>query len=256
MKSFAAFTGKEFQEQMRTGKLLILGLIFILFGIMNPAIAKLTPYLFDMLQDSLKESGMVVTEVKVTAFDSWTQFYKNIPMALIAFILLESSIFTKEYEKGTLILVLTKGLKRSEVLLGKWITLVFIWTAGYGLCFGITYAYTAYFWDQSLVENLFISAFFWWCFGMFVISLLVLMSVIGRNSGGVLALVGGVVFILLMVGMIPEIDRYLPGYMLNGTALIRNQMTVGDCRESLLITALAGVVCMVFSFPILNNKEL
>jgi len=76
---------------------MILGLLFVLFGIMNPAIAKLTPWLLETMTDSLAESGMIVTDVKVNAMDSWVQFYKNIPMGLIAFGLLESSISTKEY---------------------------------------------------------------------------------------------------------------------------------------------------------------
>ena len=115
MRSVIAFTKKEITEQMRTGKVLFLGILFILFGIMNPAVAKLTPWLMEQLSDSLAESGMIITEVKVTALDSWMQFYKNIPMALIAFVLLEAGIFTKEYRTGTLVLSLTKGLRRRDV---------------------------------------------------------------------------------------------------------------------------------------------
>ena len=83
---------------------MILVIIFILLGIMNPAVAKLTPWLIEMMADSLEASGMTVTAVTVSAMDSWVQFFKNAPMGLIAFILLESSIFTKEYQSGTLVL--------------------------------------------------------------------------------------------------------------------------------------------------------
>ena len=98
MKSFMAFFKKEILESVRSGKLLILGLLFLLFGIMNPAIATLTPWMYDILSDSLAESGMIVTEVAVDALTSWTQFFKNIPMALIVFVLIYGGIFTKEYE--------------------------------------------------------------------------------------------------------------------------------------------------------------
>ena len=154
MRSVIAFTKKEITEQMRTGKVLFLGILFILFGIMNPAVAKLTPWLMEQLSDSLAESGMIITQVKVTALDSWMQFYKNIPMALIAFVLLEAGIFTKEYRSGTLVLSLTKGLKRSHVVLAKTVTLILLWTASYWLCYGITYAYTVYYWDNSIVSSL------------------------------------------------------------------------------------------------------
>ena len=162
MRSLIAFTKKEWMEQRRSGKLLFLIILFIVFGIMNPAIAKLTPWLMEMFADSLAQSGMTVTDVTVTAMDSWVQFFKNIPMALIAFVLLEGSIFTKEYQAGTLILSLTKGLPRKTVVISKAIILALFWTVGYWLCFGITYGYNAYFWDNSVAQNLLFSCICWW----------------------------------------------------------------------------------------------
>lgn len=63
MKSLLAFMKKEWMEQVRSGRLLILVIIFILLGIMNPAVAKLTPWLLEMMADSLEASGMTVTAV-------------------------------------------------------------------------------------------------------------------------------------------------------------------------------------------------
>ena len=40
-----AFLKKEWMEMTRTGRMWILVLIFVLFGIMNPAMAKLTPWM-------------------------------------------------------------------------------------------------------------------------------------------------------------------------------------------------------------------
>ena len=108
MKTFIAFQKKELTEQLRGGHILILGILFMLFGIMNPAIAKLTPWMMELLSDSLAENGMVITEIPVDALTSWTQFYKNIPMALIVFVLITCGTLTAECQKGTLIPVLTK----------------------------------------------------------------------------------------------------------------------------------------------------
>ena len=43
MRQLSAFINKECMELIRTGKFFILMLLFILFGVMNPAIAKLPP---------------------------------------------------------------------------------------------------------------------------------------------------------------------------------------------------------------------
>ena len=47
MKTWCAFLKKEWMEYYRTGKLIIIVVIFALFGLMNPAIAKLTPFLME-----------------------------------------------------------------------------------------------------------------------------------------------------------------------------------------------------------------
>ncbi len=55
MRQFNAFIKKEWMEQSRTNKLLILGIVSVIFEIMSPAIAKLTPVLFEAMSDSLSE---------------------------------------------------------------------------------------------------------------------------------------------------------------------------------------------------------
>ena len=49
MRTAYAFLKKEWMEYYRTGKLIIIVVIFALFGLMNPAIAKLTPFLMEQL---------------------------------------------------------------------------------------------------------------------------------------------------------------------------------------------------------------
>ncbi len=53
MKSFIAFMKKEWLEAARSGKLIILAILFLLFGIMNPAIAKLTPWIYELMAASI-----------------------------------------------------------------------------------------------------------------------------------------------------------------------------------------------------------
>ena len=172
MKSLLAFIKKEMMEQRRSGKGLILGILFILLGIMSPAIAKMTPWLMEMMADTLSGSGLIFTSVSVSALDSWTQFFKNMPIGLIAFVLIESSIFTREYQTGTLVLSLTKGMERYKVVAAKTVVMVFLWTFSYWLCAGITYGYTAFFWENAVAQHLLFSLTCWWAFGLFAVALI------------------------------------------------------------------------------------
>lgn len=256
MRSLFAFMKKEFTEQLRSGRLIILGLLFVLFGIMNPAIAKLTPWLLETMADSLAESGMIVTDVKVSAMDSWVQFYKNIPMGLIAFVLLESSIFTKEYTSGTLVLSLTKGLERYKVVISKTLVLTVLWSICYWMCFGITYGYNAYFWDNSIAQNLIFSASCWWLFSVMVVALMVLFSVVAKSNTGVLLGTGGVVLTSYLIGLLPKCNKYLPTFLTDGNSLIYGLVETKTYVPSLMIAIAIGVICFAISIPIFNKKQL
>lgn len=256
MRSLIAFLKKEITEQIRSSRLMIVAILFILFGIMNPAVAKLTPWLLEALSDSLAQSGMNVTEVTVSALDSWVQFFKNIPMALIAFVLLQSGIFTKEYSSGTLILSLTKGLERFKVVVSKAAVLGTLWTAGYWLCFGITYAYNAYFWDNSIAKNLIFSAACWWIFGVLVVSLMILFSTLSSSSAGVLLGTGGVVFASYLLGIIPKVNKFLPTLLTDGNSLIYGVAQAEKYIAALLIAVCISASCFVASIFIFNKKQL
>ena len=256
MRTMIAFIKKELLEQVRTGKIMIMGILFILFGIMNPAIALLTPWILETFAESMQSSGLIVTAKTVTALDSWMQFYKNVPMLLIAFILFESSIFTKEYETGTLVLSLTKGLRRYKVVASKSIILISLWTIGYWLCFGITYGYNAYYWDNSIANNLTFSVICWWLFGLWVISLMILFSVIANSNVGVLVGTGGVVLVAYLISMVPKLGEYLPTMLASSGSLLTGTLDAKEYIASIIVALVTGLVCMMISIPVFNKKKL
>lgn len=256
MKSFLAFFKKEFLDSIRSHKALILIILFTAFGIMNPAIAKLTPWLLEIMAEELADSGMNITVIEVDAFTSWQQFYKNIPMALIAFVFIYSNIFTKEYESGTLILMLTKGLKRYKVVLSKLLLMLIMWTLGYYLCFGVTYIYTAYYWDNSIVNNLLFTSFNWYLFGVFVISLVVLFSVIFKNISGVLLNTSFIVIIIYIISLIPRLTNYMPTSLMNTGSLMIGIESYDIYIKTIIITLVLSLVSNVLSIIFFNKKEI
>ena len=77
------------------------------------------------------------------------------------------------------------------------------WSVCYFLCFGVTYAYNAYFWDNSVAHNLMEAVLFYWVAGVFIVALVVLFSVVFSNSTGVLLGTGGVFVVCYLVSMVP-----------------------------------------------------
>ena len=256
MRSTLAFIRKEFCEHIRSGKLVFLGLVFLLLGIMNPAVAKLTPWLLEMFSDSFAESGILIGEVTVTARDSWVQFYKNAPMGLVAFILLESGIFTREYSTGTLILSLTKGLRRYRVILSKALVLLSLWTAAYWLSYLVTYGYTAYFFDMSVVQSPHLAAAGYWLFGVWVVALLCFFSVLSTSYAVVLLGTGGAALFVYFVGLIPKVGRYLPTYLTDGTPLLYGTAEADSYLAPMLVTAGLALALFAACIPVFNKRDL
>lgn len=256
MTPLLAFITKEWLEAVRTGKIIILALLFVMFGIMNPAIAKLTPWMMEMLSNTMAESGLVVTDIQVDAMTSWMQFFKNIPMALIAFVLIFSDIFTKEYKSGTLLLVLTKGLSRYKVVLAKTMLLLSLWTVGYGICFAITYGYNAYFWDNGIANNLFFSAALWWLFGVWAICLMILFSSLLQNNTGIILCVGGTVLMAYVLSIIPKLKAYSPTVLMNANSLLTDAEGIDAYTQAIVVAAFLCIACVAASIPIINKRQL
>lgn len=256
MKSFIAFFKKEILDGIRSSKFMILGILFCAFGIMNPAIAKLTPWLLEIMSNELAESGMTVTAVTVDAITSWTQFFKNIPMALIVFVFMYGSIFTKEYESGALVLILTKGLARFKIVLAKTFVMLATWTIGYFITFAITYAYNAYFWDNSIAKHLTSAVINWWLFGVFVISLIVLFSAISQNFSGVLVGTGAFVAIPYFLGIFPKIAKFMPTSLMSSASLLSGAEKPQEYLWAVCITCAASVTCVIVGILIFNKKQI
>lgn len=256
MRSFIAFTKKELTEQFRTYKFWVTAAVFLLLGIMNPAVAKLTPLLLEFLKDAMAESGMTITVVSVSALDSWVQFFKNMPIGIIVFILIEGSLFTKEYSKGTLILSLTRGLERYKVILSKSGVLLALWSLYFWSSYVITYLINILFWDNSVAQNLALSAVCWWLFGIFAVSLITLFSVIFTSYTGVLLGMGGAVLVSATVGLLPKVNKFMPSFLTDGNSLIYGVNGAEEYIPAIIVTCLLTLICFAVSIPLFNKKQL
>lgn len=255
MRQCLAFIKKEWMESFRTGKVMIIMILFVLFGIMNPAIAKLTPWLMEHLSEDLEQTGIIITKIEPNALDSWVQFYKNIPMALIIFLLVFSGILTVEYQKSTLIHMVTKGMKRWKIITSKLIPIITLWTVGYWLCYGITWGYTIYFWDNTEISHLIFPAVCFYLLGIWLISLLILVSAVFRSNSSVIAVVFIVFLLLYFIGFWSSGKSYLPVKLLDSSELL----VAGNCLDylsSIVVTLICFSVNIIAAILCFNKKNL
>ncbi len=256
MKQLTAFIKKDFLEQLRTGKMMILGIIFCLFGILNPATAKMMPWLLEIMSEQLAESGMSITEMKVDALTSWTQFFKNMPLLLIVFIVMFSAILITEYQKGTLINVITKGLKRWKIVCSKMLIMTAFWTLGYLITFGITYGYNMYFWDNSIAQNLLFAVLGYYLVGLWLISVVLLASTASKSASAVTLTAGAAYVLSYLLSFFPLLKEYVPTFLMSSNALLAGTIRGEQCLTAIGITALLIIFNIVLSVAIFNKKAI
>ena len=110
--------------------MLILFGVFLVFGMMSPLLAKLTP----LLLKSMNLEGFNLMIPEATVIDSYAQLFKNLTqMGMIVLLLLFCGGAAQEISRGTAILVLARGLSRSAFLLSKLAVQILLWTAAYVL---------------------------------------------------------------------------------------------------------------------------
>ena len=255
MKQLVAFIQKEFMEIVRNSKLLICGIIFALLGIMNPAIAKLTPWIIEMYSNT-SSSGIVFQKVEVTALTSWEQFYKNMPIAFIVFVLMFSGIVASELQKGTLINIVTKGMSRWKIMISKFVMMLVLWTGVYFLSYVITYFYNAFYWDNSIAKHIFFAVFCFYLFGVWLISLIILVSAFADNSATVSLGVGGGFIVSYLLGMVPKIQDYLPTKLMDSLILIVGQAEPGEYIPAIIIVLCLIIANIVLGIIFFNKKNL
>ena len=188
--------------------------------------------------------------------DAWVQFFKNAPLGLLAFLLLESSTFTKEYRSGSLLLVLTKGLSRWKVVVAKTAVLILLWSACYWLSFGITDCYAAYFWDNSIVQNLTLSVTIWWLFGIWTVALAVFWSTVANSNTAVLCGTGSTVLLSYVIGLLPKVKEYMPTLLLDGNSLIYGTAESAMYTAAICITVAMSFLCPIAGMALFNKKQL
>jgi ABC-2 type transport system permease protein len=254
MKAYRAFAKKELLESFRTYKLVIMLAAFLLFGMMSPLFAKLLPE----IMQNIDLGGMAITLPDPTAMDSWAQFFKNVgQMGMLVLVIVFAGIMAHELSSGTLINILTKGMKRHTVILSKLAVASMVWTVSYALCLAAAYGYTVYFWGASEMNNEFIAFFSPWLFGLMLISLLILGGILFKSFMGSLLTAGGVVAVLSMLNIIPHSQKFNPITLIgDNTALLSGGLEASDRVPTLLLCSVLIIVLTVASILLFNKKQL
>jgi ABC-2 type transport system permease protein len=249
VRNYFIFLKKELIEAFKTYNLLIMGAVFLIFGIMSPLMAKMMPEILRWaVEADPSTAGMdlsvLFTEPK--ALDAWAQFYSNAGfMGLIVLVVVFSGMLSSEFSKGTLTIILTKGLSRSAAILSKLTSAIVIWTASYAISFLTSWGYTIYFFPGETLPNVFFAGICLWVFGMFLLTLTALAAALSKTSSIFCMLaVGAAVTVLNLLNLVPQIEKYNPSTLAQSPmSLIAETVAPGDVYPTLAV-AVAGMIAL------------
>ena len=252
MSGYLAFVKKEFTENMKNYRFLIQFAIFLVFGIMSAFLAKFTPEILSALAADMEMTSEPVP------LDAWKQFYKNISgVGFSAFIILFGNCLSSEYSKGTLVLMVTKGLSRRAVILAKYTVAAALMTVSYWIAYAAAYVYTALLWKDICLSNVTFAAFLLWIIGFLYLSILMIGCVIFKQMFTSILFTGGIVALISLFGMIEPIAKFNPFILTSkNVGLISGKIIPAEFIIPAFISVVLSILGLLIAIRLFNKKQL
>ena len=251
MTGLAALLKKEFKEQLRTYKLLIVAAVFLLFGFATPLLTRYMSRLMEMTGEDI-----IIQMPEPTALMSLAEYADTVmQVGILVAVLIAMGSIARERDKGTAAMVLSKPVGHGAFVLAKLVAISTSFVVALGLGSSACYAYTVLLIEPASASsffglNLLLALFFVLC-----ISVTLLFSSLFRNSlaAGGIALV--VLIVLGILTQVPWIGDYTPGRLIGwGTGLLTGSpdSAWGAFGVSLGII----ITCLFLSGLMLRRREL
>jgi ABC-2 type transport system permease protein len=238
---FRVLLRKELLEQVRTWRLVVVVIVFAIFGIGSPALARYTPELVK----ALAGNQFTLRVPTPTVADAVAQFLKNLGQTgILAAVLLSMGSVATEKERGTAALLLTKPVSRGAFLSAKLVAIAITLGIGILAAGSVGYAYTALLFSAPSLAG-----YAAMC-GLLLLSLVgyasltFLGSTLVRSPLPAAAIGVGAMVVLAILSVLPTIGANAPGN-LNGPA---TALALGKTADPLLGPLMATIGLIVVSY--------
>jgi ABC-2 type transport system permease protein len=196
MMGFRVLLFKELREQLRTGRLITVAAVFVLFGILGPLTDRFMKELLDLI--GKQSGGITVIGVPPSLDGALSQIIKNLSQfGIICALLLAMGAVAWEKERGTAGMIMTKPASRAAFLAAKLIAISLNLALATILGCGLGYVYTAILYPSSFPLGGYVAmaAIMWW--SMVVFAAITLLGSTATRSAIAAAGLGFVAFLVL-----------------------------------------------------------
>jgi ABC-2 type transport system permease protein len=251
MTGFLPLLRKEITEQLRTYKLLIVGGVFILFGISTPFMLKYMPEILRLAGDQF-----IIEIPPPTAIQSLAEYASTIgQVGLLIAVLMGMGAISNEMRSGTAVMTLSKPVSRGAFVGAKLAALCLNFAVSVIIASAACLLYTIWLIEGSALVpyiglNLLLVLFLVFC-----LALTLLCSSFFRSS----LAAGGTAIALLIsqagLSAVPLIGDYMPGKLLGwGINLLAGR--ADSYWGALAVTVVIIALCIFLAQKVLRNKDL
>jgi ABC-2 type transport system permease protein len=251
MRGMRPLLKKEILEQLRTYRLLIVGGIFLFFGLSTPILLKYLPEIIKLAGEQIP-----VEIPPPTAIQSLAEFAGTIgQIGVLVAVLVSMGVIANELKNGTAFMTLSKPVTHSAFVNAKFIAMSLTFIVSLILSALCCYAYTVWiigpasflpFIAQTLLLGLFL---------LFCLAVTVLFSSFFKSSLAAGGLAIAVIIGQQVISSIPYIGNYFPGKILSWGNNLLNGSEVGY-TWALIITIVLICLCLYLAQRALKYKEM
>ncbi len=251
MTGLTALLKKEFREQLKTYKLLIIAGLFLFFGLSTPLMLKYLPQLLELAGEDI-----IIELPPVTAVQALGEYASTIvQVGVLVAVLFAMGAVARERERGTAAMVLSKPVGRGAFVMAKLMAMSTSFIIALGVASIACYVYTVLLIGEAnasgfLGLNLLMALFF-----VVSLSVTLLFSSLFRSQ-----LAAGGVALAILIGQavitqLPWIGDYTPGRLISwGTELLSGATDSAWPAVAMSIVIIIG--CLFLSRLALKRKEI
>lgn len=254
MRIFWVALRKELIEQWRSYRLLVVGVVLLVFGLTSPLLAKYGP---ELIRLALPEGEEILKLIpSPTATDAVSQYLKNISQfGILLAILMTMGSVAQEKERGTAALMLVKPMPRGVFLVAKMVALGLTFAIGIFLAGAACYYYTMLMFEAlSLPAWLALNGLLL-LFILVYVALTLLCSTLSQSQVVSGALAFGFLVVLSALGAVPRLGDYMPGRLTTWAGgLFAGD--VGSAWGALVVSVGLIVAALLVAWLIFERQEL
>ena len=251
MKGLIPLLKKEIKEQLKTHRLLIVGGVFLLFGLMAPLLQYFMPQILEMA------GGQIAVELPPpTPLQSFTDFVSYFgQFGILIAVLVAMGAIANELKHGTALITLSKPVNSGAFVNAKFIAISLTLLVSQAVAAGFCFGYTVWLIDEATIlpfvwMNLLIALFLIFC-----LALTLVFSSFFKSSLAAGGIAIGITFALGFLSSLPVIGEYLPSKIIGWGVNLLNG-TGETYWGALVVTVVCIFLCLYFSQRILKRKEI